>query len=105
MDPPGLSLYNKIKYGVTYASHQSEQQLQWSWYDTLAEGIGLDKATANFGCGCERRFLFPFSLTQYTAIFAEVEGNFETIIFNNQLGCSVKSSFEILGSSIESCEV
>jgi cysteine synthase A len=53
VDPPGSSLYNKIKFGVAYASQQSEQRLRRHRYDTLAEGIGLDRVTANFGLGCE----------------------------------------------------
>mmetsp|Transcript_21708 Transcript_21708/g.52463 ORF Transcript_21708/g.52463 Transcript_21708/m.52463 type:complete len:641 (-) Transcript_21708:22-1944(-) len=53
VDPPGSSLYNKIKYGVAYASQQSERRLRRHRYDTLAEGIGLDRITANFGLGCE----------------------------------------------------
>ena len=52
-DPPGSSLYNKIKFGVAYTSQQSEQRLRRHRYDTLAEGIGLDRITANFGLGCE----------------------------------------------------
>jgi hypothetical protein len=53
VDPPGSSLYNKIKFGVAYASQQSEQQLRLHQYDMLAEGIGLDRVTANFRLGCE----------------------------------------------------
>jgi len=53
VDPPGSSLYNKIKYGVAYAAQQSERKLRRHRYDTLAEGIGLDRITANFGLGCE----------------------------------------------------
>jgi cysteine synthase len=53
VDLPGSSLYNKIKFGVAYASQQSEQRLRRHRYDTLAEGIGLDRVTANFGLGCE----------------------------------------------------
>jgi cysteine synthase A len=53
VDPPGSSLYNKIKFGVAYASQQSEQKLRRHRYDTIAEGIGLDRITANFGLGCD----------------------------------------------------
>jgi len=53
VDPPGSSLYNKIKYGVAYTKQQSEQRLRRHRYDTLAEGIGLDRITANFALGCE----------------------------------------------------
>lgn len=53
VDPPGSSLYNKVKFGVAYASQQSESRLRRHRYDTLAEGIGLDRVTVNFGLGCE----------------------------------------------------
>eukprot|EP00804_Cyclotella_cryptica_P022746 CCRYP_004990-RC/>CCRYP_004990-RC protein AED:0.42 eAED:0.43 QI:0/0/0/0.66/0/0/3/0/620 len=52
VDPPGSSLYNKVKFGVAYAPQQSEMRLRRHRYDTLAEGIGLDRITANFGLGC-----------------------------------------------------
>ena len=52
VDPPGSSLYNRIKFGVAYASQQSERRLRRHRYDTLAEGIGLDRITANFALGC-----------------------------------------------------
>ena len=52
VDPPGSSLYNKVKFGVAYAPQMSEQRLRRHRYDTLAEGIGLDRITANFGLGC-----------------------------------------------------
>jgi len=53
VDPPGSALYSKIKYGVAYASQQSERALRRHRYDTLAEGIGLDRVTANFAMGCD----------------------------------------------------
>mmetsp|Transcript_13259 Transcript_13259/g.29315 ORF Transcript_13259/g.29315 Transcript_13259/m.29315 type:complete len:465 (+) Transcript_13259:96-1490(+) len=53
VDPPGSALYSKVKYGVAYASEQSERALKRHRYDTLAEGIGLDRVTANFAMGCD----------------------------------------------------
>eukprot|EP00563_Minutocellus_polymorphus_P018289 CAMPEP_0197715156 /NCGR_PEP_ID=MMETSP1434-20131217/377_1 /TAXON_ID=265543 /ORGANISM="Minutocellus polymorphus, Strain CCMP3303" /LENGTH=489 /DNA_ID=CAMNT_0043299181 /DNA_START=1 /DNA_END=1470 /DNA_ORIENTATION=- len=53
VDPPGSALHSKIKYGVAYASQQSERTLRRHRYDTLAEGIGLDRVTANFAMGCD----------------------------------------------------
>lgn len=52
VDPPGSSLYSKVKFGVAYAPQMSEQRLRRHRYDTLAEGIGLDRITANFRLGC-----------------------------------------------------
>ena len=53
VDPPGSSLYNKIEHGVAYASEQSERTIRKHRYDTLAEGIGLDRVTHNFSLGLE----------------------------------------------------
>ena len=39
-DPPGSSLYNKVKHGVCYASQQAEKVVRKHRYDTIAEGIG-----------------------------------------------------------------
>lgn len=52
VDPPGSSLYNKVKFDVAYTTQMSEQKLRRHRYDTLAEGIGLDRITANFELGC-----------------------------------------------------
>ena len=51
VDPPGSSLYNRIQHGVAYATQQAEQRLKRHRYDTLAEGIGLDRITRNFALG------------------------------------------------------
>jgi cysteine synthase len=48
VDPPGSALYNKVKHGVCYASQQRERGVRRHRYDTIAEGIGLDRITANF---------------------------------------------------------
>lgn len=53
VDPPGSALYHKIEHGVAYAMEQSERSLRKHRYDTLAEGIGLDRVTQNFVLGLE----------------------------------------------------
>ena len=53
VDPPGSALYNKIMHGVAYASQQSERVLRRHRYDTLAEGIGLDRVTHNLALGVD----------------------------------------------------
>jgi len=53
VDPPGSSLYNKIKHGVAFAIQQREQTLQRHRYDTIAEGIGLDRVTNNLSLGLD----------------------------------------------------
>mmetsp|Transcript_6203 Transcript_6203/g.9062 ORF Transcript_6203/g.9062 Transcript_6203/m.9062 type:complete len:435 (+) Transcript_6203:55-1359(+) len=46
VDPPGSCLYNKIKFGVAYTTQQRERALKRHRYDTIAEGIGLDRITS-----------------------------------------------------------
>lgn len=53
VDPPGSALYHKIQHGVIYASQQREQSLKRHRYDTIAEGIGIDRLTHNLALGLE----------------------------------------------------
>lgn len=53
VDPPGSALYNKINFGVAYTAEQQERSLLRHRYDTLAEGIGLDRVTRNLAFGLE----------------------------------------------------
>ena len=65
VDPPGSSLYNKVKHGVCYASQQRERGVRRHRYDTIAEGIGLDRLTANFN---EARVDDAFRVTDQEAV-------------------------------------
>lgn len=51
VDPPGSALYHRIHHGVAYAPQQRERAMKRHRYDTLAEGIGLDRMTHNFRLG------------------------------------------------------
>jgi cysteine synthase A len=53
VDPPGSSLYNKVEHGIAFAAEQRERHLRKHRYDTLAEGIGLDRITRNFSSGLD----------------------------------------------------
>lgn len=53
VDPPGSSLYNKVKHGVAYTSEQKERGIRRHRYDTIAEGIGLDRITHNLALGLD----------------------------------------------------
>lgn len=48
VDPPGSVLYGKVAHGVAFTHQQRERGLERHRYDTIAEGIGLDRITANF---------------------------------------------------------
>jgi cysteine synthase A len=51
LDPPGSSLYHKVEHGIAYTEQQSERTMKKHRYDTIAEGIGLDRITQNFSKG------------------------------------------------------
>ena len=51
VDPPGSVLYSKIEHGVAFCVEQRERHLKRHRYDTVAEGIGLDRVTANVAAG------------------------------------------------------
>jgi len=50
-DVPGSSLYNKVVHGVLYTKEQAERSARRHRTDTIAEGIGIDRLTANFARG------------------------------------------------------
>jgi cysteine synthase A len=50
-DPIGSVLFAKIEYGVAYTSQQQERTLLRHRYDSIVEGIGLDRITENINVG------------------------------------------------------
>ncbi|KAG2493256.1 hypothetical protein HYH03_008394 [Edaphochlamys debaryana] len=48
IDPPGSSLYNKVKRGVMYTAVEAEGKRLRNPFDTITEGIGINRLTANF---------------------------------------------------------
>ncbi|GIL88364.1 hypothetical protein Vretimale_15049 [Volvox reticuliferus] len=49
IDPPGSSLFNKVKRGVMYTFEEAEGKRLRNPFDTITEGIGINRLTANFG--------------------------------------------------------
>ncbi|KFZ01014.1 hypothetical protein V501_10284 [Pseudogymnoascus sp. VKM F-4519 (FW-2642)] len=52
-DPQGSGLYNKVKFGVMYSSHEREGTRRRQQVDTMVEGIGINRLTNNFEKGME----------------------------------------------------
>jgi cysteine synthase A len=52
-DPQGSGLYNKIKHGVMFNAKEREGTRRRSQVDTVVEGVGLTRLTANFEVGRE----------------------------------------------------
>ncbi|PSC75522.1 cysteine synthase 2 [Micractinium conductrix] len=48
VDPPGSSLYNKVTRGVMYTREEAEGKRLRHPFDTITEGIGINRLTANF---------------------------------------------------------
>jgi cysteine synthase A len=47
-DPQGSSLHNRVKYKVCYTTQQQERTLKRHRYESIVEGVGLDRITENF---------------------------------------------------------
>lgn len=47
-DPPGSGLYNKVKRGVMYTREEAEGKRLRNPFDTITEGVGINRVTANF---------------------------------------------------------
>ena len=52
-DPQGSGLYNRVKYGVMFSTTEKEGTRKRSQVDTIVEGIGINRVTANFEAGRE----------------------------------------------------
>lgn len=50
-DPQGSGFFNKVKYGVMFSPTETEGKRRRHQVDTLVEGIGLNRLTANFNAG------------------------------------------------------
>ncbi|KAH7429106.1 hypothetical protein KP509_09G031400 [Ceratopteris richardii] len=48
IDPPGSSLYNRVTRGVMYAHEEAEGKRLKNPFDTITEGIGINRLTENF---------------------------------------------------------
>jgi cysteine synthase len=47
-DPTGSSLFHRVKHGVCYTVQQAEKTVRKHRYDSIVEGVGLDRLTSNF---------------------------------------------------------
>lgn len=52
-DPQGSGLYNRIKYGVMFNTREKEGTRRRRQVDSVVEGIGINRVTANFEQGRE----------------------------------------------------
>lgn len=52
-DPQGSGLYNRVKYGVMFDPKEREGTRRRHQVDTIVEGIGINRVTANFDIGRE----------------------------------------------------
>lgn len=52
-DPQGSGLYNRVRYGVMFDLKEREGTRRRRQVDTIVEGIGINRVTANFDVGKE----------------------------------------------------
>ncbi|RJE23253.1 cysteine synthase [Aspergillus sclerotialis] len=52
-DPQGSGLYNRVRYGVMFDVREKEGTRRRRQIDTIVEGIGINRVTANFEAGKE----------------------------------------------------
>lgn len=52
-DPQGSGLYNKVKYGVLFSDTEREGTRRRHQVDSIVEGIGVNRLTANFRAGMD----------------------------------------------------
>ncbi|KAL2831784.1 tryptophan synthase beta subunit-like PLP-dependent enzyme [Aspergillus cavernicola] len=52
-DPQGSGLYNRVRYGVMFDTKEREGTRRRRQVDTIVEGIGINRVTANFEAGRE----------------------------------------------------
>ncbi len=52
-DPQGSGLYNRIKYGVMFNTKEKEGTRRRQQVDSIVEGVGINRVTANFEAGRE----------------------------------------------------
>lgn len=52
-DPQGSGLYNRVRYGVMFDLKEREGTRRRRQIDTIVEGIGINRVTANFEVGKE----------------------------------------------------
>ncbi|KAI9698475.1 MAG: hypothetical protein M1836_004056 [Candelina mexicana] len=52
-DPQGSGLFNRIKYGVMFDPKEREGTRRRHQVDTIVEGVGINRVTANFEAGRE----------------------------------------------------
>ena len=52
-DPQGSGLYNRLKFGVMFSATEKEGTRRRQQVDSVVEGIGINRVTANFEAGRE----------------------------------------------------
>lgn len=52
-DPQGSGLFNRVRYGVMFDQKEREGKRRRRQVDTIVEGIGINRVTANFEAGRE----------------------------------------------------
>lgn len=76
IDPPGSGLFNKVMRGVMYTKEEAEGRRLKNPFDTITEGIGINRVTKNFA---EAKLDGAFRGTDMEAV--EMARSFLTLCF------------------------
>jgi cysteine synthase A len=105
-DPPGSALARRVNHGVLYAPEQAERTMKRHRYDTIVEGVGLSRLTANFRKGLDAGDLDrAFSVTdaesvQMSRFLLEREGLFVGSSSGMNCCAAVKAAREMPAGSV-----
>lgn len=92
VDPVGSVLYSKVEHGVAFTTQQRERALLRHRYDSIAEGIGLDRITANMEQG------LPFVDTAITVSDQEAVDMAHYILKHEGLLVGSSSAMNLVGA-------
>lgn len=98
-DPEGSGLFNRVKYGVMFSGTEREGTRRRQQVDTMVEGIGINRVTANFEAG--RKLVED----AYRVSDAEAMGMARWLVEKDGIfvGSSSAVNCRILGGVLEAC--
>jgi cysteine synthase len=85
-------LANKVTHGIAFTAEQQERSLKRHRYDSLAEGIGLDRITTNFAAA------LPYIDVAYTITDQEALDMARWVLTNEGLLIGSSTAMNLVGT-------
>ena len=102
VDPPGSGMYNKVTRGVMFAKEEAEQKRLKNPTDTITEGVGINRLTANFERYAFSAQIWPHVLLQKPDACIRGQLIFQTCGQDLGLACACSSFVQQLPSASSS---